>query len=188
MSHLRSANEKQQQIANALETLHAMMSDRGIVFDELLQEEDYPADSIFHFQKDSNIVLFFLNGKAWKEIVAYVEDHEWDKDWYYLIVVKDPSDLKKNKDQALTHYQTFTLLELQFNISAHELVPKHELITNEEEINDILTKHQVKKTQLPWIQKTDPMSRYLNAKVGHMIKVTRVSPTCGTSIVYRSVV
>jgi DNA-directed RNA polymerase subunit H (RpoH/RPB5) len=79
--------------------------------------------------------------------------------------------------------------ELQFNKSTHCLVPKHELITDPDEIGQIIVDYQLRGvTQLPLILKTDPMAKYLYAKPGNVVKVTRVSPTCGTNVVYRAVV
>ena len=180
------------EIQKALITIHEMMKDRGIEFDNLLSDKVNNHEPIFHYshssQKEKMHVVFFLNGKGWKEVTGYLEDNDLELADYYLIVVNDPTHLKKNKD-ALENFQTFTLEELQFNISTHELTPKHELITNEVEINHIMNLYQLKtKTQMPQIVKTDPMSRYFNAKAGQMMKVTRISPTCGESIVYRCVV
>ena len=184
------------EIQKALITIHEMMKDRGIKFDNLLSDKVNNHEPIFHYshssqkekEKEKMHVVFFLNGKGWKEVAGYLEDNDLDLADYYLIVVNDPTHLKKNKD-ALENFQTFTLEELQFNISTHELTPKHELITNEVEINHIMNLYQLKtKTQMPQIVKTDPMSRYFNAKAGQMMKVTRISPTCGESIVYRCVV
>jgi DNA-directed RNA polymerase I, II, and III subunit RPABC1 len=82
--------------------------------------------------------------------------------------------------------QIFEIRDLQFNISTHKLVPKHELITNPAEVDDIIKKYSLKtKFQLPIIFRTDAMAKYLNLKNGDVVKISRVSPTAGEYIVYR---
>ncbi len=61
-------------------------------------------------------------------------------------------------------YQVFQLRQLLFNISRHMLVPKHELINED---------NGQSRTQLPIILKTDPMAKYLYAKVGNLVRVTQ---------------
>ncbi|RLG58193.1 MAG: DNA-directed RNA polymerase subunit H [Candidatus Hydrothermarchaeota archaeon] len=73
------------------------------------------------------------------------------------------------------------------DISKHVLVPKHEVLT-EEEAEKVLKKYNITKSQLPKILISDPMVKKIGAKVGDIIKITRKSPTAGESIFYRVVV
>lgn len=73
------------------------------------------------------------------------------------------------------------------NIFEHELVPKHEVVS-EEEKQKLLKKLKVSEDQLPKIKSTDPVARILKAKKGDLIRIIRNSPTAGTSIYYRIVV
>ncbi|NVM03319.1 MAG: DNA-directed RNA polymerase subunit H [Candidatus Helarchaeota archaeon] len=70
------------------------------------------------------------------------------------------------------------------NILEHEMVPKHEIIS-EEEANQILKKYRITPDQLPLIFNTDPVAMIIGAKPGDYIKVTRKSATAGLSIIYR---
>ena len=85
--------------------------------------------------------------------------------------------------------QTFLLDDLQFNPTKHKfLVPKHELITDEKTIEDLVERCQVKtRYHMPIILRSDPIARYFGAKVGQVMKITRVSPAAGEAIVYRCV-
>lgn len=86
------------------------------------------------------------------------------------------------------HIQVYDLKELQFNISKHALIPKHELIGGDQEelIQELIQRHNLKtRLQFPLILKTDPMAKYLNAKPGNLVKITRFSPTSGEHVVYR---
>ncbi|NOZ83167.1 MAG: DNA-directed RNA polymerase subunit H [Euryarchaeota archaeon] len=73
------------------------------------------------------------------------------------------------------------------DISKHELVPKHEVMS-EEEAKELLERLNITKGQLPKILKSDPMVQKIKAKPGDIIKITRKSPTAGTTIYYRVVV
>lgn len=80
--------------------------------------------------------------------------------------------------------QVFKAKELMFNISRHHLVPKHELVLDKE-VPALLELYQVKATALPQILQTDPMAKYLGARPGQLVKITRSSPTAGEAVVYR---
>jgi DNA-directed RNA polymerase subunit H len=73
------------------------------------------------------------------------------------------------------------------DITKHELVPKHELLT-EQEKEQLLKQYGITLKQLPRILQSDPMAKVLNAKVGDVIKITRKSETAGESVYYRVVV
>lgn len=73
------------------------------------------------------------------------------------------------------------------DISKHELVPKHEVLS-EEEARELLERLNITKGQLPKIYTTDPMVKKIKAKVGDIIKITRKSPTAGEYIYYRVVI
>jgi DNA-directed RNA polymerase subunit H len=70
---------------------------------------------------------------------------------------------------------------------SHQLVPKHEVIS-EKEVEDVLNRFELTKDQLPKILITDPVVKRIGAKVGDVIKITRESPTAGISEFYRMVI
>lgn len=69
----------------------------------------------------------------------------------------------------------------------HEFMPKHELLSEEEE-RKVLERFGVQKANLPKIFRTDPAIRHLKAKQGNIIKITRDSKTAEKTIYYRVVV
>lgn len=69
----------------------------------------------------------------------------------------------------------------------HEMVPKHEILSKEEE-KLILKKYNASKAQFPKIYHSDPIIKEIGAEVGQIIKITRNSKTAGKSIAYRVVV
>ncbi len=55
---------------------------------------------------------------------------------------------------------------------AHELVPKHEILSDEEK-QELIKRYGIKLRQLPRIFSSDPVVKALGAKVGDVIKITR---------------
>jgi len=77
--------------------------------------------------------------------------------------------------------------ESKFNILEHELVPKHEVLS-EEEKQEVLKRLGVKPEELPLLLVTDPVAKAIGAKPGDMVRIIRESPTAGKVIAYRLVV
>ena len=81
----------------------------------------------------------------------------------------------------------FQYEELMYNVTEHVLVPKHILMSKEEKAK-LLKTYNVPEKKIPFIYKTDPVSRYFNAKVGQVFKIIRDSDVTYQSISYRLVV
>ncbi|MDH5806574.1 MAG: DNA-directed RNA polymerase subunit H [Candidatus Verstraetearchaeota archaeon] len=75
----------------------------------------------------------------------------------------------------------------KFDIFKHELVPKA-IVLSKEEVEELKKLYGIRKEQLPWIRKNDPMCKALGAKPGDVIKIIRKSPVAGEAIAYRYVV
>ncbi|MEM1578741.1 MAG: DNA-directed RNA polymerase subunit H [Archaeoglobaceae archaeon] len=76
---------------------------------------------------------------------------------------------------------------MKVSLQDHVLVPKHEIL-KEEELKELLKLLGVSKEQLPKIKATDPIVKEIGAKPGDVVKITRKSPTAGVSIFYRLVI
>jgi DNA-directed RNA polymerase subunit H (RpoH/RPB5) len=141
----------------------------------------------FEFIVDKIKVIYYLPSKfKWADLKASFEDEKPYE--LYILVVKEK--LTQNNMKFINpldlQIQIFEIKDLQFNISKHNLVPKHELIQDQTEVENLVKEYSLKsRFQFPIILKTDPMAKYLNLKNGDVIRVIRVSPTAGEYVEYR---
>ncbi|KJE92163.1 DNA-directed RNA polymerase 2 [Capsaspora owczarzaki ATCC 30864] len=107
-----------------------------------------------------------------------------------IIVVQDclTSFARSTLAEAMPQFiiEEFKEAELLVNITRHTLVPKHEVLSDDDKIA-LLKQYKLKEAQLPRIHSTDPVARYLGLRRGQVVRITRQSETAGRYITYRLV-
>ena len=75
---------------------------------------------------------------------------------------------------------------MRIDIQDHMLVPKHEIMT-EEEISEEFSDVDYDFKDLPKIRANDPVVEAIGAEPGNVLRITRESQTAGSFITYRIV-
>lgn len=85
------------------------------------------------------------------------------------------------------NYHVINYKLLYINITNHIFVPKHEIIS-ENEKNELIDKYYLKDlTDLSCISFQDPQVIFIGGKINDVIKITRISDTAETSLIYKLV-
>jgi DNA-directed RNA polymerase subunit H (RpoH/RPB5) len=176
-------------------TIREMLQDRGVniealcaySFDEIKQLSSMR--SIFNVDIGSEIRIVWNNNLKFKfsDVRKLIDPTDVKFNTYILVTKEKLSSANMKQIIELGDgVNVFEISELLFNISKHILVPKHELVVDDETIQKILSDYGLKnRHQLPLITRNDPMARYLGLRSGQLVRVTRTSPAAGEYILYR---
>ncbi|KAK3956178.1 DNA-directed RNA polymerase [Pseudoneurospora amorphoporcata] len=120
-----------------------------------------------------------------KKFVTHCSDNKF-KAGIFITAVPLSAQARKvmSVTSQYTQVECFLEEDLLVNITHHELVPKHVLLSKEEKAA-LLKRYRLKETQLPRILSKDPIARYLGLKRGQVVKIIRVSETAGRYASYR---
>ena len=204
---ISSVSSPQQELVQSFKTISEMIRDRGqdasalesMSADDLIQAAAgrvifYIDDSVSGYRIIYDISSRFKFQNIKKMLDVSPEDGSDEAIKHFIIVIRkwaqNASSASSGAERAIKEMgidaQFFELKRLQMNISRHFLVPKHDPMRNEEEIAGVLDKFMLKsRFQLPIIYDKDPMAQYLALKHGQLVKITRISPTSGSHVVYR---
>ncbi|XP_051768844.1 DNA-directed RNA polymerases I, II, and III subunit RPABC1 isoform X1 [Ctenopharyngodon idella] len=156
----------------------------------LVAHNDDPTDQMFVFFPEEPKVGI-------KTIKMYCQRMQEENITRAIIVVQTgmtPSAKQSLVDMAPKYIlEQFLQQELLINITEHELVPEH-IVMTKEEVTELLARYKLKESQLPRIQSGDPVARYFGLKRGQawlsvqqVVKIIRPSETAGRYITYRLV-
>jgi DNA-directed RNA polymerase subunit H (RpoH/RPB5) len=98
------------------------------------------------------------------------------KPWPETAILVSPGKLSKNAkdslDKMVAHYiQVFREIELVMDPTEHWLVPKHEILSVDEVATTFPADFNIDDLQV--IKQSDPISRYLGARQGDIIRIHR---------------
>ncbi len=188
------------------QTVLEMIEDRGYAIPPHLTSITFEQFSIqydqetIHFMvedpsKSKKYYVYFHTEKSFGKnnlstIVDKIVKETEDEEMGIIMLLKEKESSSIEKEKRKPKYKNVELFEqrlMRFNPSKHVFVPKHVILTPEEEA-EVVDRLQTPKTKFPKISVDDVQARYLAMQKGQMCKIIRVDPEVGLSIAYRVVV
>lgn len=131
------------------------------------------------FSSDASIGI-----KQMRAFAQHVSQHKFHTGILVTQASITPAALKIIPVVLPSIIETFQEQDLLVNITHHELVPTHELLSAEQKV-ELLKRYRLKESQLPRIQVGDPVAKYLGLRKGQVVKIIRRSETAGRYASYR---
>lgn len=187
-------------------TIGSMLDKRGYMIPKELREitpsdfkekfGEYPSRDnltilVEKADEDTNqLFVFFPEDERLgvKPIKTYLDRMRAESVFNAIIVLR--VDITPYAKQALQEMsdtfriEHFREAELLVDITKHQLVPIHQVLTPNEK-TALLKRYRLKDAQLPRIQPNDPIARFYGMKRGQVVKIIRPSETAGRYVTYR---
>ena len=107
-------------------------------------------------------------------------------DAHHSVALKQYIKLKESGEKRNLRVSFFSVDTMVVNPTKHVLVPKHEIVPQEQHKDLMDSMYITAKSKFPEIKfHVDPQARCIGAVPGDIIKITRSSPSAGESIIYR---
>lgn len=196
-----------QQIIDVKTTIIKIFVNRGFIKKEnkdkaikkLVTDENDDMEYIVLLDNDSNYNTTIPNKKIYIKIFDYKITSinksspigefigKYDKEYKFLVV----EDINSKSENVIETYNTqveiFKFDKLKSDITEHDLVPIH-IVLSKEEGDEVLESYRARKRDMPLIRTIDPVAKYFNMKQGEIVKIIRPSPVTSESIAYRLVI
>ena len=125
-----------------------------------------------------------------KEVIVMIKDNITDS--HHVAAVKqymrmtDIVNEKGEKQRRKLKVAFFSIYMIMVNPLKHILVPKHEIVPEDQHKELMESMYITSKSKFPEIKfHIDPITRCIGAVPGDIIKITRVSASVGEAIIYR---
>ena len=196
-----------QQIIDIKKTIIKIFTNRGFINEEnkekymkkLVSDENDDMEYIVEIDNDKNYNTEIPNKKIYIKIFDYkissinksspIGEYisKYDKDYKFIIV----QEINSRSEDVIESYQTpveiFKFNKLQSDITEHDLVPQHIVLTKEEG-DKVLESYRARKRDMPLIRSNDAVAKYYNMKQDEIVKIIRPSPVTGEAVAYRYVI
>jgi len=188
----------------ARQTILEMLEDRGYKIPQEYKKINYDTFRHMYNSREYDILCsnskkkiyvkfihqFKIKPNSVREFMNNIYKNNLDSEDQLIFVLKvkpNNSILKIPKEKDFLNTEITWLSKLQFNITKHQLVPKHTLISGDE-LELLKTRYSLTNlSQLPRISKDDAIARYYNYQVGQVCKIERPSKTASEYVFYRYV-
>lgn len=200
-------NSKTKIYFNIRKTTLEMIQDRGFKvsdedlmltyqdFSNRLEENQINIVALHQASNSKGIYIHYIletktfSKKDLLNLKLYMDENYPTKEMTVIIITQDkptPQIAKELLNDEFKLYEVFLTKMLMFNITHHEIVPKHIILT-EDEAKKVIDDFDATKSQLPKLLSTDPVAKYYGMKSGTVCRIVRNSPMTGESIYYRIV-
>ena len=169
---------------------------RTVTFEQFaVQFEERNIDIFIHDETTGNkIYLFFQIDDSFgkndmKTLVERTFRNYADDGIHMILMLKEEENTTLGKEKSKILYRNVEIFHQKMftiNITRHSFVPKHIILSPEEE-EQVLEKYQTPKSKFPIIPASDAQARYYGMKPDQMCKILRIDPEVGYSISYRVV-
>jgi DNA-directed RNA polymerase I, II, and III subunit RPABC1 len=190
---------------NVRKTIIEMLEDRGynvpdienLTFEQFMIKYTNKNLDIFIYDeaKNKKIYIYFYNElknfskSDLKNIMQKITLEYQDEDINIILLLRDKENSAVTKElqkESFKNVEIFLKSNMIFNITHHEYVPKHIVLSPEEE-NEVLEKYNTTRSKLPKISSLDPIAKYYGMKPNQICKIIRKSPEVGNYLYYRLV-
>jgi len=200
--------EERKTLYNIRKTVIEMLQDRNYIIpaSEVINFDDFSIkfknknidifiDNSQNEENNSKVYVYFhnenktINKESLKNLLNKLIEEYNDENIKLIILLKEKGNgsiFKEITKEVYKNVEIFMNKNMIFNITHHEFVPKHVILSKEEE-DDVLNKYSTTKNKLPKILKNDPIAKYYGMKSNQVCKIIRKSPEVGDYIYYRLV-
>lgn len=196
-----------QQLSDVKTTIVKIFTNRGFInlenrdkyINKLIKNENDDMEYIIELDNDKNYNTTIKNKKVYIKFFDYKISSinktspigefitKYDKEYKFLVV----QDINSKSENIIESYETqveiFKFNKIQSDITEHDLVPTH-IVLSKEEGEEVLESYRARKRDMPLIRTTDPVAKYFNMKPGEIVKIIRPSPITCEVISYRLVI
>lgn len=135
------------------------------------------------------ISVFFTNDESIgiKSIITIAERMTANKIQHSILVYPKNLTASAKKYMEKTNklrIEAFSEDELRINITKHELMPVHQVLTAQQKA-EFLTSAKLNEEQLAKISGSDPVAKYYGMRRGDVVRIIRRSDTAGKSVTFR---
>ena len=179
----------------ALDILRKILSARGLSTDTASITTEKPDRTNLYRIGDITIIVSQkdkgLQDKDFRTLVNFATEQGMMKNGVIVVAMAPPSDNLSKAIRSLMRESEgklsfFHINELQFDITTHRMVSPHRILKEEETVS-FLKERKIRnpEAELPTIDLLDIMARWIGAKHGDIVHISRHSDVAGTSDYYR---
>lgn len=172
------------------DTIFEMLEARGYIVDEEKLTEIDDKDILMVFKnkkKESILIIWHIRSDVCVEDMKECHRQLRENNVRNAIIIKTgkltPAANNINDISIDYKIQIFDIEELKINITKHNFVPKHELLSLSQQ-KELLESYKVEKKQLPKISYNDPIVKFYGWKRGSIVRIIRKNG----EIYYRSII